>query len=257
MGSDAQDAQDWVCVDCGNKNYASRTKCNMRRCQAPRPGSGGMGPEMGGMGGMPQQHPAQLQPYYPPMTGSGMAANASGGNWDCPACGNNNYASRQVCNRRTCGLPRPAPGSSPPPAVGDKRGREWSDGAATGSGSAPQRNGDWVCPKCNNLNFSSREVCNMRNCEEAKPAMHNGQVLREGEWVCPKCENVNFATRMVCNMRTCAFPKPSTNSDAPPAYQAAEQNSAQEQPAAAVQEEPAAAVQEEPAAASEEAAAVP
>ena len=58
-------------------------------------------------------------------------------------------------------------------------------------------------------------------------------------------------------MRTCAFPKPSTNSDAPPAYQAAEQNSAQEQPAAAVQEEPAAAVQEEPAAASEEAAAVP
>ena len=42
-----------------------------------------------------------------------------------------------------------------------------------------------------------------------------------------------------------------------PAYQAAEQNSAQEQPAAAVQEEPAAAVQEEPAAASEEAAAVP
>ena len=161
------------------------------------------------------------------LLGSGMAANASGGNWDCPACGNNNYASRQgtyqyctrtaaalhlhrvsaasvhlslprdecrqclhslrtaaifesliismyanlsvcnlephslsaVCNRRTCGLPRPAPGSSPPPAVGDKRGREWSDGAATGSGSAPQRNGDWVCPKCNNLNFSSREVC--------------------------------------------------------------------------------------------------
>ena len=73
-------------------------------------------------------------------------------------CDSEPHSLSVVCNRRTCGLPRPAPGSFPPPAVGDKRGREWGDGAGMGSASAPQRNGDWVCEKCNNLNFSSREV---------------------------------------------------------------------------------------------------
>jgi len=28
---------DWICVSCGNQNYASREHCNMRRCQEPRP----------------------------------------------------------------------------------------------------------------------------------------------------------------------------------------------------------------------------
>lgn len=27
----------WVCVKCGNQNYASRTRCNMRKCGAARP----------------------------------------------------------------------------------------------------------------------------------------------------------------------------------------------------------------------------
>ncbi|KAJ0823037.1 putative Zinc finger, RanBP2-type [Helianthus annuus] len=30
---------------------------------------------------------------------------------------------------------------------------------------------------------------------------------RENDWECPKCGNVNFAFRTVCNMRKCSTPK--------------------------------------------------
>lgn len=31
------------------------------------------------------------------------------------------------------------------------------------------RDNDWKCPKCGNVNFSFREVCNMRKCDTPKP----------------------------------------------------------------------------------------
>nr|GMD51009.1 ranBP2-type zinc finger protein At1g67325 [Ipomoea batatas] len=31
------------------------------------------------------------------------------------------------------------------------------------------RDNDWKCPKCGNVNFSFRTVCNMRKCNTPKP----------------------------------------------------------------------------------------
>ncbi|KAL7168673.1 hypothetical protein ACSBR2_039006 [Camellia fascicularis] len=32
--------------------------------------------------------------------------------------------------------------------------------------------------------------------------------MRDNDWTCPKCGNVNFSFRTVCNMRKCNTPKP-------------------------------------------------
>lgn len=57
----------------------------------------------------------------------------------------------------------------------------------------------WMCPKCANLNYGSRLVCNMRNC---------GQPRSEQPWFCPGCGNENRATLMFCNMRKCQLARP-------------------------------------------------
>jgi hypothetical protein len=33
-------------------------------------------------------------------------------------------------------------------------------------------------------------------------------VTRDNDWTCPKCGNINFSFRTVCNMRKCNTPKP-------------------------------------------------
>ena len=35
-------------------------------------------------------------------------------------------------------------------------------------------------------------------------------VTRENDWTCPKCGNVNFSFRTVCNMRKCNTPRPAS-----------------------------------------------
>ncbi|TKY65244.1 RanBP2-type zinc finger protein [Spatholobus suberectus] len=35
--------------------------------------------------------------------------------------------------------------------------------------------------------------------------------LSEGDWICPKCDNVNFAFRITCNMKHCGAARPSSN----------------------------------------------
>jgi hypothetical protein len=81
---------DWLCSGCGNNNFAWRSNCN--RCSkekdpgdAPVPlgsdgGRGGFGGGRGGGGGGPPRRE---------------------GDWDCPACGNNNFSFRDACKK--CG----------------------------------------------------------------------------------------------------------------------------------------------------------
>ncbi|KQJ98981.1 ranBP2-type zinc finger protein At1g67325 isoform X2 [Brachypodium distachyon] len=35
-----------------------------------------------------------------------------------------------------------------------------------------RRDDDWVCPSCKNVNFAFRTTCNMRNCDQSRPADH-------------------------------------------------------------------------------------
>jgi len=47
--------------------------------------------------------------------------------------------------------------------------------------------GNWACPKCDNVNFGIRTECNLCKTQP------------DGKWVCPGCKNVNFPHREECN----------------------------------------------------------
>jgi len=71
---------------------------------------------------------------------------------------------------------------------------------------------EWACPKCGNLNFPGRLVCNMRRCQTPKPGAHMSNSNTGGNsdegWVCTNCGNENFQGRIFCNMRKCGHAKP-------------------------------------------------
>ncbi|KAG6500019.1 hypothetical protein ZIOFF_039833 [Zingiber officinale] len=78
--------------------------------------------------------------------------------------------------------------------------------------------GDWVCPKCENVNFAFRTTCNMKKCGAPRPALapNRGSGKEqsdapEGSWTCEKCNNVNYPFRTVCNRKGCGNEKPSSS----------------------------------------------
>lgn len=60
------------------------------------------------------------------------------GDWECPGCGNHNFASRVNCNK--CG--------------------ELRQGF---------KEGDWICKSCKNHNFASKTFCNKKDCALPRP----------------------------------------------------------------------------------------
>lgn len=81
------------------------------------------------------------------------------GDWYCPSpkCGNLNFSHRQQCN--LCGKSKPE--SSEIPKNDDKKDKYQK----TFKGRR-MKEGDWICDKCNNLNFSYRDACN--RCKKPK-----------------------------------------------------------------------------------------
>jgi len=162
-------AQDWICDACGNSNYADREFCNMRRCRAPR------GPQFGVPGHVAglRSAPASVAPRPYSHNPFVMAAPPHG----------------------------MGPRITPPPAPPRRNGGEYppqQHGGCKGGSTRMQRDGDWICPDCQNVNFSDRAFCNMRKC--GKP-----RIL--GEWLCTACGNTNYADRVTCNMRKCGAPR--------------------------------------------------
>ncbi|GJN03991.1 hypothetical protein PR202_ga21496 [Eleusine coracana subsp. coracana] len=49
----------------------------------------------------------------------------------------------------------------------DNRSQSAGKRARTDGG---RREDDWVCPSCGNVNFAFRTTCNMRNCNQSRPA---------------------------------------------------------------------------------------
>lgn len=232
-----ESAGEWTCSACGNLNFAHRPVCNMRKCRTPRNGVKlGKGKRSGvNSGGLDDSGDEGDR--------NGKRTK-SGDNWICKKCGNENYASRTLCNMRKCRAPRE----------------------------------EWICPSCGNLNYKHRTHCNMRKCGAPRPlstmsmgtlfgappsmaypygmgmssgpesdiygsssllaqqsypqlqALMGGQLQqnpylslsqsrtdptgrkpgerKEGDWSCPKCGNLNYVSRTRCNMRNCKEPKP-------------------------------------------------
>merc|ERR1719320_684176 len=85
------------------------------------------------------------------------------------------------------------------------------------------RPGDWDCPRCTNMNFSSRDVCNGKmdgeSCNLRKPDfdtygvphIRNKDLRKPGDWDCFRCGNINFKIRTACNK--CDLPMEDATSD--------------------------------------------
>lgn len=133
------------------------------------------------------------------------------GDWTCPQCAYDNFASRTTC--KNCGCYKSKATMHTPHA----------------------KPGDWICPNDNELNFASRKDC--RKCgtkklkisqsqqpqqpyqeaqqqqQEAQQQQESQQIqspqqesqqtqlkIRPGDWYCieDSCKTLNFATRTFC-----------------------------------------------------------
>ncbi|XP_076922824.1 zinc finger protein VAR3, chloroplastic-like [Bidens hawaiensis] len=62
------------------------------------------------------------------------------------------------------------------------------------------KRGDWVCPKCNFMNFARNTKC--LECEETRPQRE----LTDGEWDYPRCNFFNYRKNTVCLKCECSRP---------------------------------------------------
>lgn len=83
--ADAGRENDWICPNCGNRNFSFRNVCNMRKCNTPRPVN-------------------QANKFE---NSKGSKPKMPDGSWKCEKCNNINYPFRTKCNRQNCGAERP------------------------------------------------------------------------------------------------------------------------------------------------------
>ena len=178
---------DWICAQCGDFQFARNFRC--RRCNAPKPGTSSFSDR----GGDRRQGGS-----YGGSFGGGRGGGFGGGrpgDWECPSCGDHNFARNTNCRR--CGESRPsdAGGDSYGGGFGGGRGggesygnfgggggrggyRSGGDsyggsfGGGRGGGFGGGRPGDWECPSCGDHNFARNTNC--RRCGESRPSDAGG-----------------------------------------------------------------------------------
>eukprot|EP00930_Biecheleria_cincta_P026122 TRINITY_DN1846_c0_g1_i4.p1 TRINITY_DN1846_c0_g1~~TRINITY_DN1846_c0_g1_i4.p1 ORF type:complete len:316 (-),score=63.70 TRINITY_DN1846_c0_g1_i4:240-1187(-) len=206
---------DWFCASCGDHQFARNAAC--RKCGAPKsdtaedaPGGFNMAalsaPSFGGGGG-------GAQPAMP-------------GDWNCPACGDHQFARNSVC--RKCGSPKDGAGgagafgggggggaaalmASVMAAMGGGKGALGGKGKG---GKGQMVEGDWICPSCGDHQFARNQAC--RKCGAAKDdgavlQQHSNAKLLPGDWICPGCGDHQFQRNMQC--RKCGMDKPASASE--------------------------------------------
>ncbi|RDX86485.1 Zinc finger protein VAR3, chloroplastic [Mucuna pruriens] len=99
--------------------------------------------------------------------------------------------------------PPPAPARAPArskPTAQDavRKGQPLSVTSNQLSKDVEMKKGDWMCPKCNFMNFSRNMQC--LNCKEDKPKDIDPPTvqMKQGDWTCPECNFLNFARNTRC-----------------------------------------------------------
>lgn len=177
---------DWNCPRCGDHVFAKNDSC--RRCGSGKPDEDGAAAAA---------FPIQIAGIYREAAPVGVKP----GDWNCPACGDLQFARNMACRR--CG-------------AGNPLGAFMAAAAAFRPG-PPQlelRPGDWICTQCNDHVFARNEAC--RRCSTPRPsgvelasqaaASSRGGDLKPGDWICSQCNDLQFARNSVC--RRCNAPKP-------------------------------------------------
>ncbi|CAI0380627.1 unnamed protein product [Linum tenue] len=77
---------------------------------------------------------------------------------------------------------------------------------STVSNDMEMKKGDWLCSECNFMNFARNISCRQCNVERPKRVGVNDVVMKKGDWTCPQCEFMNFASNKAC--LSCKGPRP-------------------------------------------------
>lgn len=99
--------------------------------------------------------------------------------WICDQCNNFNYNTRNKCNR--CGIPKsPKKTTKLKKKMENKRKNELKLNPSVqmennSKKRIKEREGDWICPNCSNLNFSFRIICNRCSFPKKEPSMNYAQ----------------------------------------------------------------------------------
>ncbi|XP_061348421.1 uncharacterized protein LOC133293836 [Gastrolobium bilobum] len=88
-------------------------------------------------------------------------------------------------------IKKPPPKVKQPPPPPKKR---------VGRDDVEMKKGDWLCPKCEFMNFAKNTAC--LQCDAKRPKRQ----LLPGEWECPECNFLNYRRNMVCFHCDCKRP---------------------------------------------------
>ncbi|XP_027926652.1 ranBP2-type zinc finger protein At1g67325-like isoform X2 [Vigna unguiculata] len=212
---------DWTCPNCGNLNFSFRIVCNQGRCGAPRPP---LTPVSAGLfkpalitSPYRNSHPFYYGGFAIPSPSYSMPGQVGslvphlGIQYDYGL-----YARP--------GAPYGPLPMFPPGSFGGVDGYgygfqspQWADGLVADHFASRKRRGgpdglsegDWICPKCENVNFAFRTTCNIKHCGAARPSSNkpSSTVIPEGSWTCERCGNLNYPFRNVCNRKNCRTDK--------------------------------------------------
>ncbi|KAF9923388.1 hypothetical protein FBU30_006544 [Linnemannia zychae] len=229
---------DWMCpnAQCGFHNYASRTHC--LRCRTPMPGTSGGGNSYGNGGPVasPHHHSHHNHHHHPYASGGGGGGHSitfRPGDWNCPNCNFQNFASRTQCMKCGTGAPSSSGGSGGGSGGGyrgsnsnynnydnnnSNNNNNYGGGYGNNSGYQGGRGGNYG-------NSGSQSYGNQggsygggsygNNSGGGGASGGNGN-FRPGDWSCPSCNSHNFASRFQC-MR-CGLAKPVRESSPATSY---------------------------------------
>ncbi|KAB2005861.1 hypothetical protein ES319_D11G301000v1 [Gossypium barbadense] len=88
-------------------------------------------------------------------------------------------------------IKKPPPKVKQPPPPPNKR---------VGRDDVEMKKGDWLCPKCDFMNFAKNTIC--LQCDAKRPKRE----LLPGEWECPECNFLNYRRNMACFHCDCKRP---------------------------------------------------